>query len=101
MSFVDADDVMAMIDGLVARLAKEILGLDVPTPLPRMTYDEAMRRFGHDAPDLRFGMELVDCTDLAARMRVSRVPQRRRQRADSCVAFEHPGSSRAVLAQAD
>ncbi len=66
MSFVDADDIIAMIDGLVARLAKEILGLDVSLPLPRMTYDEAMRRFGHDAPDLRFGMELVDCSDLAA-----------------------------------
>ncbi len=65
MSFVDADDVMGMIDGLVARLAKEILGLEVPLPLPRMTYDEAMERFGHDAPDLRFGMELIDCTDLA------------------------------------
>ena len=67
MSFVDADDVIGVIDGLVARLAKEILDLDVPTPLPRMTYDEAMRRFGHDAPDLRFGLELVDCTDLAAK----------------------------------
>jgi aspartyl-tRNA synthetase len=66
MSFVTAEDVIAMIDGLVARLAKEILDLDVPLPLPRMTYDEAMRRFGHDAPDLRFGMEIVDCTDLAA-----------------------------------
>ncbi len=66
MSFVDADDIMAMVDGLVARLAKEILGLDVPTPLSRMTYDEAMQRFGHDAPDLRFGMELIDCSDLAA-----------------------------------
>ena len=66
MSFVEVDDVIGMIDGLVARLAKEILGLDVPLPLPRMTYDEAMERFGHDAPDLRFGMELVDCTDLAA-----------------------------------
>ncbi len=65
MSFVDADDVMGMIDGLVTRLAKEILGVDVPTPLPRMTYDEAMQRYGHDAPDLRFDMELVDCTDLA------------------------------------
>ncbi len=65
MSFVEADDVMAMIDGLVVRLAKELLDLDVPTPLPRMTYDEAMRRYGHDAPDLRFGMEIVDCTDLA------------------------------------
>ena len=66
MSFVDADDVMGMIDGLMVRLAKEILGLDLSLPLPRMTYDEAMRRFGHDAPDLRFGMEIVDCTDLAA-----------------------------------
>jgi aspartyl-tRNA synthetase len=65
MSFVDADDIMGMIDGLVVRLAKEILGLEVKTPLPRMTYDEAMERFGHDAPDLRFGLELIDCTDLA------------------------------------
>lgn len=66
MSFVDADDVIAMIDGLMAKLAKELLDLDLQLPLPRMTYDEAMRRFGHDAPDLRFGMEIVDCTDLAA-----------------------------------
>jgi aspartyl-tRNA synthetase len=66
MSFVTADDIIRMIDGLVARLARELLGLDVPLPLPRMTYDEAMRRFGHDAPDLRFDLELVDCSDLAA-----------------------------------
>lgn len=66
MSFVDGDDVIAMIDGLVAQLAKEFCGIDLPTPLPRMTYDDAMERFGHDAPDLRFGMELIDCTDLAA-----------------------------------
>jgi len=66
MAFVDADDVMGMIDGLVARLAKELLGIDLELPLPRMTYDEAMERFGHDAPDLRFGMELVDVSDLAA-----------------------------------
>jgi aspartyl-tRNA synthetase len=65
MAFVDMNDVIQMIDGLVARLAKEILGLEVKLPLPRMTYDEAMERFGHDAPDLRYGMELVDCTDLA------------------------------------
>jgi len=65
MSFVNSDDVIGVIDGLVAKLANEILGLDVKLPLPRMTYDEAMRRFGHDAPDLRFGMELVDVTDLA------------------------------------
>jgi aspartyl-tRNA synthetase len=66
MSFVDADDVMGVIDNLVVRLAKELLDLEITTPLPRMSYEEAMRRFGHDAPDLRFGMELVDCTDLAA-----------------------------------
>jgi aspartyl-tRNA synthetase len=65
MSFVDSEDVIGLIDGLVARLAKEILGQDVKLPLARMTYDEAMERFGHDAPDLRFGMELVDVTDLA------------------------------------
>ncbi len=65
MSFVDADDVIGMIDGLVARLAKEQLGIEVSLPLPRMTYDEAMQRFGHDAPDLRFGLELVDCTEIA------------------------------------
>jgi aspartyl-tRNA synthetase len=65
MSFVTADDVTGMIDGLCRKLAKEILGLELKLPLPKMTYDEAMRRFGHDAPDLRFGMEIVDCTDLA------------------------------------
>ena len=66
MSFVEMDDVIHMIDGLVAHLAKELRGIDIPLPLPRMTYDEAMERFGHDAPDLRYGMEIVDCTDLAA-----------------------------------
>jgi len=65
MSFVETDDVLAMIDGLMKHLADKILGIDLQIPLPRMTYDEAMRRFGHDAPDLRFGMELVDCTELA------------------------------------
>ncbi len=66
MSFITADDIIGIIDGLVAGLARQILGLEVPVPLPRMTYDEAMERFGHDAPDLRFGMELIDVTDLAA-----------------------------------
>jgi aspartyl-tRNA synthetase len=66
MSFVDADDVIGMIDGCMKKLAKEVLGIDLKLPLPRMTYDEAMTRYGHDAPDLRFDMEIVDCTDLAA-----------------------------------
>lgn len=67
MSFVDAEDVIGIIDGLVAMMAKEVLGLEVPLPLPRMTYDEAMRRFGHDAPDLRFGLEIVDLSSIAAK----------------------------------
>jgi len=66
MSFVDAGDVIGVIDGLMARMAREILGLELQLPLPRMSYDEAMDRFGHDAPDLRFGMELADASDLAA-----------------------------------
>jgi aspartyl-tRNA synthetase len=65
MSFVESEDVISMIDGLVARLVKQVLNQEVKLPLPRMSYDEAMERFGHDAPDLRFGMELVDLTDLA------------------------------------
>jgi aspartyl-tRNA synthetase len=66
MSFVDAADVMGIIDGLMARLAKELLGRELKLPLPVLTYDEAMERYGHDAPDLRFDLQLVDCTDLAA-----------------------------------
>jgi len=66
MSFVGADDVMGVIEGLVRRTAREILGLDVALPLPRLSYDECMERFGHDAPDLRYGLEIVDLTGLAA-----------------------------------
>jgi len=65
MSFVEADDVIGVIEGLVKRTAREILGLDVSLPLPRLTWDECMERFGHDAPDLRFGLEIVDLTALA------------------------------------
>lgn len=65
MSFVTADDVMGVVEGLMARLSREILGRELTLPLPRMTYDEAMERFGHDAPDLRFGMEIIDLTDAA------------------------------------
>ena len=67
MSFVDSDDVIGVIDGMMEKLAREILGVELKLPLPRLTYHEAMTRFGHDAPDLRFGMEIVDCTDIAAK----------------------------------
>jgi aspartyl-tRNA synthetase len=68
MSFVTQDDVIGIIDGLMQRLARKFLGIELSLPLPRMTWDEAMERYGHDAPDLRFGCELVDCTDLAAQV---------------------------------
>ena len=61
MSFVDADDVMAVSEE-VLKAIWALVGYDLPTPIPRMTYEEAMRRFGSDKPDLRFGVELVDCT---------------------------------------
>ena len=62
MSFVDADDVIAISEEIITALWA-LIGYDVPTPLPRMTYADAMRRFGSDKPDLRFGLELVECTD--------------------------------------
>ncbi|MEY3205464.1 MAG: hypothetical protein RLZZ21_1795 [Planctomycetota bacterium] len=65
MSFVEADDVIGVIEGLVKRTAREILGIDVSLPLPRLTWDECMERFGHDAPDLRYGLEITDLTAIA------------------------------------
>jgi aspartyl-tRNA synthetase len=61
MSFVDQDDVLAVAEDVLVALW-QLVGYDVPTPLPRMTYAEAMARFGTDKPDLRMGQELVDCT---------------------------------------
>ncbi len=66
MSFVEQDDVMAISEGMVRAVWKDVLGVDVP-PVKRMSYDEAMERFGSDRPDLRFGMELVDVSDLAGK----------------------------------
>ncbi|MBX5482872.1 MAG: aspartate--tRNA ligase [Myxococcaceae bacterium] len=67
MSFVSQEDVFAVIEGLIQRLWKELLGVDVPIPFPRMDYDESMARYGNDKPDLRFGLEHVVLTDLIAR----------------------------------
>jgi aspartyl-tRNA synthetase len=61
-SFCDVDDVLDLTERVLVRLWRELLEVEVTTPIPRMTYAEAMRRFGIDRPDLRFGCELVDCT---------------------------------------
>jgi len=62
LSFVDTEDVIAISEAVIKALWA-LIGYDVPTPLPRMTYADAMRRFGSDKPDLRFGLELAECTD--------------------------------------
>ncbi len=63
MAYVDEVDVQSMNEGMVKHVFKEILGVDVQTPFPRMPYEEAMNRYGVDKPDTRFGLELVDLTD--------------------------------------
>ena len=64
LSFVDVDDVIDVNERLMARLFKEIIGLDVPTPIQRMTWQEAMDRYGSDKPDTRFGMELINVSEV-------------------------------------
>ena len=63
LSFVDVDDVIDVNERLLAKLFREVLGVEVQLPIPRMTWQEAMDRFGSDKPDIRFGMELTDVTD--------------------------------------
>ena len=64
LSFVDVDDVIDVNERLLAKLFREVLGVEIPLPIPRMTWQEAMDRFGSDKPDTRFGMELKDISDL-------------------------------------
>lgn len=64
MSFVDVDDVMNMGEGYIQRVFKEAMGVDVQLPLPRLTYKDAMERYGSDKPDTRYGMELCDLGDV-------------------------------------
>ncbi len=66
-SFITREMIMESIEGLVKVMVKEVLGVDVKAPFPVMSYDEAMERYGKDAPDTRFGLELVTCTDVFAR----------------------------------
>lgn len=63
MSFVDEEDVMSIQEGFLSRVMKELLHIDVKTPFPRITYDEAMQRYGSDKPDTRFGFELKSLND--------------------------------------
>jgi len=64
MSFVDADDVMCVIEGLMKKVFKDIKDIEISLPLPKITYYEAMERYGSDKPDIRFGLELKDLSDI-------------------------------------
>ena len=64
MSFVDMEDVLAIGEGYMQRVFKDALGIDIPLPLPRLTYKEAMERYGSDKPDTRYGMELYNLSDI-------------------------------------
>ncbi len=64
MSFVERDDVIALVEGMVKRVFKKVLNVDIEVPIERLTFKESMERFGNDKPDLRFGLELKDMADL-------------------------------------
>ncbi len=63
-SFVGEEDIETLVEGLLVRIFKEARGIEIPTPFPRMPYSEAMSRYGSDKPDTRFGLELVELTDI-------------------------------------
>jgi aspartyl-tRNA synthetase len=67
MSFVDREDLLVLMEGLMKKLFRDVLDLDIETPFPRLTYRESMERFGNDKPDMRFDLELKDMADLAER----------------------------------
>ncbi|MBM4069461.1 MAG: aspartate--tRNA ligase [Planctomycetes bacterium] len=66
MSFVEMDDVFAVIEGLTSAVFQQCLGVSIPLPLPRLRYADAMLRYGNDKPDLRYGLEIAELSDLAA-----------------------------------
>jgi aspartyl-tRNA synthetase len=67
MSFVDEDHIYSIHEALISRIFKETIGVDLPTPFPRMSYDQAMSTYGSDKPDLRFGCEFVDFSEIVAK----------------------------------
>lgn len=64
MSFVDEEDVLNITEGLMQRVMKEVKNVEIDTPIPRMTYEEAMKTYGTDKPDTRFGLPIVDFSDI-------------------------------------
>ena len=65
MAFIDRENIIGVIEGLLRQIWKDVLGIDIPRPIPHMEYDQAVSEYGSDRPDLRFGMRLHDITDIA------------------------------------
>jgi len=67
MSFIDEEDIIETVEKLMVRLFQKILGKEIKKPFPRISYDEAMKKYGTDRPDIRYGMEIIDITEIAAK----------------------------------
>lgn len=68
MSFIDQEDIFNLIEGMIKNVMKQVMGIDMVTPFPRITFEESMRRYGTDKPDTRFGLELVEINEVASKM---------------------------------
>ena len=96
MSFVSEDDVFAAVEGLFCALWKECLGVEVPRPFPRMTFREAMSRYGSDKPDTRFGLEFADVTAVCARSPLNVIAGGAKREGGVGVALVVPGGAAAI-----
>ena len=96
MAFIDRENIISIMEGLLRRIWKEILNVEIPNPIPHMEYDEAMSKYGSDRPDLRFGMELHDITDLGPNDRL-----RRLQDAPMVKAIVVPGGAKLTRKETD
>jgi aspartyl-tRNA synthetase len=96
MSFVTEDDVFDAVEGLFCALWKECLGVEIPRPFPRLTFREAMSRYGSDKPDTRFGLEFVDVTALCARSPLNVIANGAKRDDGVGVALVVPGGAKAI-----
>ncbi len=96
MSFIDRENIISVMEGLLRKIWKDVLNVEIPNPIPHMQYDEAMNKYGSDRPDLRFGMELHDITDLGKKTDFKVFSQ-----APMVKAIVVPGGSKLTRAQTD
>jgi len=93
MTFVEEEDVLQMMEGCVARVWKEALGSEIPQPIQRLSHAEAMRRFGNDKPDMRFGLELADVAPAFAKTEIKFLAPHAASDASRIAAVRYPGGA--------